>query len=90
MERETFKEDRIDVILLLLIFLFGWLGIDKLYSLGFKQGWKLFVIKFLANFIFIGELWNILDFIMALFKRYEADPREYLQQIEDNNTKSKR
>jgi len=74
-------ENKIDVKLLLIIIFLGWLGIDKFYALK-GAGWKLFVLKLLANCIGIGELWNILDLIMAILKKYKADPRDYLELIE--------
>jgi TM2 domain-containing membrane protein YozV len=78
------EEEKIDIKLVLIIFFLGWFGIDKFYALKGK-GLKLFAIKFLANFIGIGEIWNIIDFVMALCKNYRADPREYLDLIEKKN-----
>ena len=66
---------------LILCFL-GWFDIYKLYVHGFKKGWKVALVKFLANIIFIGEIWNIVDIVMFILKRYEFDPRDYLAQIE--------
>jgi hypothetical protein len=75
------NEEKIDWLLILVIFFGGWLGLDKFYALKAK-GWKLFLIKFLANTIGIGELWNILDLVMAFVKKYQADPRDYLDLFE--------
>jgi hypothetical protein len=68
-------------LLLLIVFFGGWLGLDKFYALGLK-GWKLWGLKLLAMVIGIGELWNILDFVMACFGKYQADPRDYLLLLE--------
>ncbi len=78
------EEEKIDIKLVLIIFFLGWFGIDKFYALKGK-GLKMFCIKFLANFIGVGEIWNIIDFIMALCKKYRADPRDYLELIEKRN-----
>lgn len=60
-----------DNLILFLICLFlGWFGIDKLY----KGDVKLFVIKFLLNFLFIGEIWNIYDIICAALGKYKLNP----------------
>jgi len=79
------EDEKINWGLAAIAFFLGWFGIDKLYVLGFKKGWKLFVLKFLANFIGLGELWNILDIIMIFVKKYEANPLDYLTLIENRN-----
>lgn len=78
------NSEQVNLGLVFIIFFLGWFGVDKFYTLG-KKGWKLFILKLLANCIGIGELWNIVDFIMALCKKYKADPRDYLDLIENRN-----
>jgi TM2 domain-containing membrane protein YozV len=73
--------EKTDWGLFFILFFFGWLGCDKFYVLKGK-GWKLFLIKFLAAFIGLGEIWNILDLIMCLCRKYKADPRDYLDYLE--------
>lgn len=75
------KQDKIDWLLVVIIFFGGWLGLDKFYALKGK-GWKLFAIKLSGMVIGLGELWNLLDLIMALCRRYQADPRDYLLLLE--------
>ncbi|MFA6860729.1 MAG: hypothetical protein WCR30_05040 [Clostridia bacterium] len=60
-----------DIWLVLIIFFFGWLGIDKLYKGG---GWKLALVKFLLNLVIVGEIWNIYDFVCAIMGRYKLNP----------------
>lgn len=78
------KDENIDWKLFLILFFFGWLGVDKFYALKGK-GWKLFLFKFLASCIGIGEIWNIIDIIMCLLRLYRADPLDYLELIENRN-----
>ncbi len=80
------EEEKIDIWLVVIIFFFGWLGVDKFYVLKGK-GWKIFLVKLLANCIGVGEIWNIIDLVMALCKKYKADPREYLDLIEKSGKK---
>ena len=75
-------EEKMNWKLALILVFLGCFGIAKFYVNGFKKGWKVALVKFLANIIFIGEIWNIVDIIMFILKRYEFDPRDYLAQIE--------
>lgn len=59
------------IVLFLICFFFGWLGLDKLYM---KGSWKIALVKFLLNFLVIGEIWNIYDMICALVGRYKLNP----------------
>lgn len=78
------EEEKINWKLFLVLLFLGWLGLDKFY-MGGKKNWKLFLLKFAANLIGIGELWNILDIVMCLLKKYEVNPLEYLDQIENRH-----
>ena len=44
------------IILFLICLFFGWLGIDKIYM---KGSYKIALVKFLLNFLVIGEILNI-------------------------------
>ena len=66
-------EEKMNWKLALILVFLGWFGIDKLYVNGFKKGWKVALVKFLAN---------IVDIVMFILKRYEFDPRDFLAQIE--------
>jgi len=79
------EDEKLNTGLLLMTIFLGWFGVDKIYALSFKKGWKLFVLKLLANCIGVGELWNILDIVMICLKKYEANPLDYLAQIEAKN-----
>ncbi len=59
------------VVLFLICLFLGWFGIDKLYM---KGTWKLALVKFLLNFLIIGEIWNIYDIICACMGRYKLNP----------------
>lgn len=59
------------VVLFLICLFLGWFGIDKLYM---KGTWKLALVKFLLNFLIIGEIWNIYDMICACMGRYKLNP----------------
>lgn len=59
------------VVLFLICLFLGWFGIDKLYM---KGTWKLALVKFLLNFLIIGEIWNIYDMICACIGRYKLNP----------------
>lgn len=61
------------IILFLLCFFLGWLGIDKLYAGGTKV-WKVALVKFLLMFLIIGVIWNIYDMICAIIGRYKINP----------------
>lgn len=61
------------VILFLLCFFLGWLGIDKLYA-GGTGAWKVALVKFLLTFCIIGAIWNIYDMICAVIGRYKLNP----------------
>lgn len=61
------------IILFLLCFFLGWLGIDKLYAGGTKV-WKVALVKFLLMFLIIGVIWNIYDMICALLGIYKINP----------------
>ena len=74
-------QDRIDRVLIVIIFFLGWLGIDKFYFAKGK-GWKIFLVKLLTNLIFIGAIWNLIDLIMALLKKYRLDPLDYIDMFE--------
>ncbi len=78
-------DEKINWVLAVIIFFLGWLGIDKIYVLGFKKGWKLFAVKLLANCIGIGELWNLLDLVMCFMKKYTPNPLDYLILLEKKN-----
>ena len=58
------------VILFLLCFFLGWLGVDKFYM----GNWKVGLVKFVLCFFIIGEIWNIYDMICALIGRYKVNP----------------
>ena len=61
------------IVLFLICLFLGWLGIDKLYM---KGSWKIALVKFLLNFLIIGEIWNIDDMICALLGCYKLNPLE--------------
>ena len=61
------------IVLFLICLFLGWLGIDKLYM---KGSWKIALVKFLLNFLIIGEIWNIYDMICALLGCYKLNPLE--------------
>jgi len=69
------KTGKFDVVLFLIAFFLGWLGIDKLY----KGSMKFFLIKLILNLIIVGVIWNIVDLIMILLGKYQVDPRKYLK-----------
>lgn len=74
------QEEKRDNLLILLLILIGWLGLDKFYAAkGFKAGWKFALVKFLYCLIGIGLLWNIFDIIQAFRKKYQLDFREYFR-----------
>lgn len=64
------KKSGLDVVLLLITIFLGWFGIDKLY----KGDWKLCLVKFLLNFLIIGEIWNIYDIVCICIGRYKLNP----------------
>lgn len=59
------------LILFLICLFLGWFGIDKLYMGG---SWTIAIVKFLLNFLIIGEIWNIYDIICSLIGRYKLNP----------------
>ena len=59
------------LVLFLICLFLGWLGIDKLYM---KGSFKLALVKFLLNFLIIGEIWNLYDMICALIGKYKLNP----------------
>lgn len=59
------------LVLFLICLFLGWLGIDKLYM---KGSFKLALVKFLLNFLIIGEIWNFYDMICALIGKYKLNP----------------
>lgn len=59
------------IILFLICFFFGWLGLDKLYM---KGTWKIALVKFLLMFIALGVIWNIYDMICSLLGKYKLNP----------------
>ncbi len=59
------------IVLFLICLFFGWLGIDKIYM---KGSFQIALVKFLLNFLFIGEIWNIYDMICALIGKYKLNP----------------
>ena len=59
------------ILLFLVCFFFGWIGLDKLIM---KGGWKVALVKFLLMFCIIGEIWNLYDMICALLGRYKVNP----------------
>lgn len=79
-EEYGIKEEKIDGLLILQLFLIGWLGLEKFYAAkGFKAGWKFALVKFLYCLIGIGMLWNIFDIVQAFRKKYELDFRDYFK-----------
>ena len=74
-------QDKIDWVLVVLIFFLGWLGIDKFYY-DKNNGWKYFLVKLLCTCIFIGVIWNIIDLIMTLLKKYRLDFLDYIDMFE--------
>lgn len=59
------------IVLFLICFFFGWLGLDKIYM---KGTWKIALVKFLLMFVVVGEIWNIYDMVCALIGRYKLNP----------------
>ena len=80
---DQLDQEKIDWLLIVVIVFLGWLGIDKFYF-GKKDGWKTFLVKLLATCAFVGVIWNIVDLIMALFKKYRLNPLYYIDMLEKN------
>lgn len=79
-EEYAIKEEKIDGLLILQLFLIGWLGLEKFYAAkSFKDGWKFALVKFLYCLVGIGLIWNIFDIVQAFRKKYELDFREYFR-----------
>ncbi|HBD06093.1 MAG TPA: hypothetical protein DCY93_01620 [Firmicutes bacterium] len=70
------EQDKFDWKLFLITFFLGWLGIDKFY-VGGGKAWKYFLFKLGFTFILLGVIWNIIDLIMIIRKKYQLDAREY-------------
>ena len=84
------EKEKFNVGLFFATLFLGWLGIDKFIAkMNFKQAWKMACVKLLANFVFIGIVWNIIDLIMICCGRYEFDPRDYLTLIEEHTRAKK-
>ncbi len=62
------KQGRMPLFLITLFL--GWFGIDKLYM----GSVKLFLIKFLLSFIFVGIVWNFYDIYCAITGTYKLNP----------------
>lgn len=78
-EEYGIQEKKRDPILILL-FLIGWIGMEKFYAAkSFKGGWKFALVKFLYCLIGLGLLWNIFDIVKAFMGKYELDFREYFR-----------
>lgn len=58
------------IVLFLICFFLGWLGVDKFYMGAPKVG----LVKILLTFIGVGFIWNIYDMICALIGRYKVNP----------------
>ena len=55
MEEYYVQEKKRDPILILLLFLIGWFGLEKFYyAKSFKKAWKFVLVKFLYSLILIG------------------------------------
>ena len=79
-EEYGIQEKKRDPILILLLFLIGWIGMEKFYAAkSFKGGWKFALVKFPYCPIGLGLLWNILDIVKAFMGKYELDFREYFR-----------
>lgn len=77
-EEYAIKEKKVDSWLIVILFFFGWLGIDKFYyAKSFKEAWKFALVKLLYTCIVIGIFWNLFDIIKAFQNKYELDAREY-------------
>lgn len=80
MEEYYVQEKKRDSILILLLFLIGWFGLEKFYyAKSFKKAWKFVLVKFLYSLILIGLIWNIFDIVQAFRKKYQLDFREYFR-----------
>lgn len=92
-EKETIYEEKIQInpsstsftpnyILLILIILFaGFLGLDKLYvTKGSKVGVFYCIGKLLFTLTLIGGIWNLLDLVFAIIKRYRLNPISYFNE----------
>lgn len=80
MEEYYVQEKKRDPILILLLFLIGWFGLEKFYyAKSFKKTWKFVLVKFLYSLILIGLIWNIFDIVQAFRKKYQLDFREYFR-----------
>ena len=74
------EDKKLDGLLILILFLVGWLGIDKFYvAKSWKGGWKFALVKLLYTCIGLGIIWNIFDIVKAFQKKYELDFREYFR-----------
>ena len=72
------KDTQRDYILILMIFLFGWFGVDKFYYYrSFKKAWKYAFVKLIFTISLLGILWNLFDLVMAIMGKYEPDFRDY-------------
>ena len=79
-EEYGIQEKKRDPILILILFLIGWIGMEKFYAAkSFKGGWKFALVKFLYCLIGLGLLWNIFDIVKAFMGKYELDFREYFR-----------
>ncbi len=79
-EEYGMAEKKKDSILILLLFLIGWLGFEKFYAAkSFKGGWKFALVKFAYCLIGLGLIWNIFDIVKAFQGKYELDFREYFR-----------
>ena len=80
MEEYYVQEKKRDPILILLLFLIGWFGLENFYyAQSFKKAWKFVLVKFLYSLILIGLIWNIFDIVQAFRKKYQLDFREYFR-----------
>ena len=68
MEEYYVQEKKRDPILILLLFLVGWFGLEKFYyAKSFKKAWKFVLVKFLYSIV------------QAFRKKYQLDFREYFR-----------
>lgn len=79
-EEYGMAEKKKDPILILLLFLIGWLGLEKFYAAkSFKGGWKFALVKLAYCLIGLGLIWNVFDIVKAFQGKYEIDFREYFR-----------
>ena len=61
---------KFNFLLFIIVLLFGWFGIDKLY---FKN-WRLCLVKLFTSLIVVGIIWNLYDLVCVILNRYKVNP----------------